>query len=160
MLRVVAIDLALAEHRDALLALLDQYASSAEGGSKALAGAARERLPALLAATPGYRGWLAYLDGQAVGLLNSFAGVSTFQARALVNVHDITVDPSYQRRGIGTALLRALEEFAREQGCCKITLEVLDGNRPAVAAYRKAGFAPYGLDPAYGAALFFEKKID
>ena len=160
MLRVVAIDLALAEHRQALLALLDQYASGAEGGATPMAPAALERLPALLAATPGYRGWLAYLGDEAVGLLNSFAGVSTFRARPLVNVHDIAVDPRYQRRGIGSALLAALEDFARAQGCCKITLEVLEGNSAAVAAYRKAGFAPYGLDPAYGAALFFEKKID
>ena len=160
MLRVVAIDLEQVEHREALVALLDQYASGPEGGATPLPAPVRESLPALLAATPHYRGWLAYLDDEPVGLMNCFAGVSTFRARPLLNIHDITVDPRYHRRGVGTALLAALDEVARAEGYCKITLEVLEGNSGAVAAYRKAGFAPYGLDPAYGAARFFEKKFD
>ncbi len=160
MLRIVPIELERREHRDALVALLDQYASGPEGGATPLSPAVRERLPALLAATAHYRGWLAYLDDEAVGVLNCFTAVSTFRAQSLLNIHDIAVDPRYHRRGIGSALLAALDTVARTEGHCKITLEVLEGNSAAVAAYRKAGFAPYGLDPAFGAARFFEKKFD
>ena len=160
MLRVIAIDLDRVEHRDALVALLDQYASGPEGGAKPLSAPVREQLPGLLAATPHYRGWLAFLDGEAVGLMNCFAGVSTFRARPLLNIHDITVDPRYHRRGVGSALLAALDEVVRSEGYCKITLEVLEGNIAATQAYRKAGFVPYGLDPALGAARFLEKPFD
>ena len=44
-------------------------------------------------------------------------------------------------------------------GCCKLTLEVLDGNAPAKAAYEKFGFASYELDPAVGGALCWQKKL-
>ncbi len=37
-------------------------------------------------------------------------------------------------------MLRKVREIARQRGCCKITLEVLEGNDVAQAAYRKFGF--------------------
>ena len=48
---------------------------------------------------------------------------------------------------------------ARQLGCCKLTLEVLSNNRRALAAYERAGFAPYVLDPAAGQALFLQKLL-
>ena len=39
------------------------------------------------------------------------------------------------------------------------TLEVLEGNRVARAAYEKAGFGAYVLDPAAGRALFWQKPL-
>ena len=35
-------------------------------------------------------------------------------------------------------------------GCCKLTLEVLEGNKLAQAAYIANGFAGYQLDPEMG----------
>ena len=156
---ITPVDLDSLLHQSALRALLDEYARTPEGGGQALGPDVLARLPEVLAASRCYTGWLAWADDAAVGLLNGFLGVSTFRARPLLNIHDIIVSATWRRRGIGQALLAAAEAGAREQGCCKLTLEVLTGNAPAINAYRNAGFAPYELDPAMGQAMFFEKKL-
>jgi ribosomal protein S18 acetylase RimI-like enzyme len=143
----------------ALVGLLDEYARSAEGGGHALDPAAAARLPGLLADRPNYLGWLAWDGSQAVGLVNCFEGVSTFKARPLLNIHDIAVTAGRRGQGIGRSLLAAVEQAARERGCCKLTLEVLEGNARAIGLYRDSGFAAYELDPAMGRAMFFEKWL-
>jgi ribosomal protein S18 acetylase RimI-like enzyme len=52
-----------------------------------------------------------------------------------------------------------VEEIAVELGCCKLTLEVLEGNHIAQAAYKSFGFNGYELNPQTGRALFWEKKL-
>jgi ribosomal protein S18 acetylase RimI-like enzyme len=42
-------------------------------------------------------------------------------------------------------LLEAVEGKARELGCCKLTLEVMDNNDHALRAYEAAGFSRYSL---------------
>jgi GNAT superfamily N-acetyltransferase len=126
---IVAVDLNRAEHRSALLTLLDEYARTPEGGGSALDPAAMARLCDVLAARDHYTGWLAFLGDQPVGLINCFEGVSTFRALPLLNIHDIVVTLAWRRRGIGRRLIEAAESGARERGCCKLTLEVLEGNR-------------------------------
>ena len=158
-LTVCPIDLDDAAHVAAMLGLLDEYAAGPTGRGHGLDEAVRARLPAVLAARPYYAGWLAFVDGEPAGVVNCFEGVSTFRAQPLLNIHDIAVSPRFQRRGVGSALLAAVEADARARGCCKITLEVLEGNSQAVAAYLKAGFEPYSLDPAMGRAMFFERKF-
>jgi ribosomal protein S18 acetylase RimI-like enzyme len=49
---------------------------------------------------------------------------------------------------------------ARERGCCKLTLEALEGNTGAIALYRSVGFVAYELDPAMGRAGFLEKLLN
>lgn len=156
---IVSVDLDDPRHVDDLLNLLDEYASGPAGNGAPLVPQARERLPALLRSTSSYRGWLAYSADQAAGLVNCFDGVSTFRAMPLMNVHDLIVGERFRRRGIGSALLAQVEHAARARGCCKITLEVLEGNAGALAAYRKAGFMPYQLDPRMGRAVFLEKHL-
>ena len=153
------IDLADAGQVAALLALLDEYAAGPTGRGHGLDDEVRSRLPAVLAARAYYAGWLAFVDGEPAGVVNCFEGVSTFRAQPLLNIHDIAVSPRFQRRGVGGALLAAVEAEARARGCCKITLEVLEGNASAIAAYRKAGYEPYALEPAMGRAMFFERKF-
>jgi len=74
-----------------------------------------------------------------VGLANCFMGFSTFAARPLVNIHDLVVLPGYRGKGIGQALLQAVEQIAKERGCCKLVLEVRTDN-PAERLYRREGF--------------------
>jgi ribosomal protein S18 acetylase RimI-like enzyme len=163
--RIEAIRLEDSQHCEALGFLLDTYAAGPTGRGAPLSQQARESLPGLLHRLPHYRGWLAFAGsalncgGQPAGLVNAFLGVSTFRARLLLNIHDICVHPNFQRRGIGTALLRVVEHAARSEGCCKITLEVLEGNLGALATYRRAGFGGYRLDPALGQAILLEKLL-
>ena len=157
--RIVRIDLTDPRHCAALFALLDEYAAGPTGRGYGLDAEVRHQLPALLAARPHYCGWLAYVGDEPAGVLNGFEGVSTFKARPLLNIHDIAVSPRWQRHGIGRALLAAAQAEALARGCCKLTLEVLQGNSGALAAYAQAGFEPYELDPAMGRAVFLEKPL-
>jgi len=156
--------IALADYADpadavALVELLDAYARDPMGGGEPLRSEVRERLPSALAAHPGAFSLIARVDGEPAGLANCFTGFSTFAAAPLVNLHDIAVLPRFRGRGVARALLAAVEAEARERGACKLTLEVLSGNSPAIALYADVGFAQYGLDPAHGAAQFWEKKL-
>jgi ribosomal protein S18 acetylase RimI-like enzyme len=56
-------------------------------------------------------------------------------------------------------MLQKVEQVANKRGCCKITLEVLEGNTVAKNAYLKFGFAGYALDPEMGNAMFWEKAL-
>ena len=75
-------------------------------------------------------------------------------------MHDIVVTARFRGQGVGRALLARAQDHARSRGCCKLTLEVLEGNERAIALYRTMGFDPYELDPAMGRAMFFEKWLD
>lgn len=153
------VDLSNQAHAGAVTDLVHEYAAGPTGRGHGLDAEARARLPRMLAERPHYLGYLAFSANEPAGLVNCFEGVSTFRAQPLLNVHDIVVRTQYRRRGIGTALLAAVEQEALARGCCKLTLEVLQGNAGAIHAYLKAGFEPYALDPDMGRAVFFEKKF-
>ena len=55
--------------------------------------------------------------------------------------------------------MNVIEAIARERNYCKLTLEVLQGNKAAQHSYRKSGFTPYQLDPNMGHALFWHKVL-
>ncbi len=143
----------------ALVMLLDAYARDPMGGGEGLADDVKDRLCGDLAAHPLASSFIAWLDDQAVGLVNCIEAYSTFKARPLLNIHDIAVLPTHRGQGIGQALLAAAEAHARERGCCKLTLEVLTGNAVALRSYERFGFAPYALDPAAGQASFMQKWL-
>ena len=50
------------------------------------------------------------------------------------------VHPDSQHRGIGAALVKVIEDWARQQQARRLWLQVNRGNTQAVAAYRKYGF--------------------
>ncbi|MDF2637843.1 MAG: family N-acetyltransferase [Novosphingobium lindaniclasticum] len=154
----------LADYADAgdaarVVALLGSYARDPMGGGKPLSEDVRERLVPGLAAHPGAFSLLAFEGDDAVGLANCITGFSTFAARPLVNIHDMAVLPAARGRGVGRALMLAVEEEARARGACKITLEVLSGNATAKGLYASLGYGDYALDPEAGTALFWDKKL-
>ena len=143
----------------ALVFLLDAYAQDPMGGGEALQTEASARLCADLSLIPGAASFIAWHDGQAIGLINCFEGYSTFKAKPLLNVHDIAVLSCHRGQGVAQALLKAAETHALVRGCCKLTLEVLSGNSPAMASYKRFGFEQYELDPAAGQAQFMQKWL-
>jgi len=146
-------------HAKALGLLLDQYARDAMGGGRGLSVDVQENLAAELAKRPHAFSVLAFAGGEPVGLVNCFEGFSTFACRPLVNIHDVVVIAPWRGRGVSQRMLAEVEKIARQRGCCKLTLEVLEGNLPAQAAYRRQGFAGYELDPQMGRALFWQKDL-
>ena len=159
MIDILIADYKRPSHQQAILMLLDAYASDPMGGGRGLDEAAKRRLLPLLAEQSGAFSVLAFFDRKPAGLVNCFQALSTFQAKPLINIHDVTVLPEYRGRGLSTAMLCKVENVARQRGCCKLTLEVLEGNEIARRAYEKFGFSGYELDPALGQALFWEKKL-
>ncbi|WP_156839802.1 GNAT family N-acetyltransferase [Novosphingobium aquimarinum] len=147
--------------RDAadLVALLDAYSRDPMGAGAPLDEPVRDVLPKRLAAVPGAFSLIAREGEDAVGLANCFTGFSTFAARPLVNIHDLAVLSGHRGKGIGRRLMAAVDAEARKRGACKVTLEVLTGNRTAQALYEACGFAAYALDPEAGTAQFWEKKL-
>lgn len=125
----------------AVVVILNSYASDPMGGATPLPPDVQARLVRGLAEHPTTLVLLAFADGRAVGVAVCFFGFSTFQARPLLNVHDLAVLPEYRGRRIGRALLDAVEARARARGCCKLTLEVLEQNQRARALYAACGFA-------------------
>ncbi|SFP78117.1 Acetyltransferase (GNAT) family protein [Variovorax sp. OK605] len=158
------IDVRLVDYRDAaqaaaLVELLDAYASDPAGGGTPLDAAVRQGLPAALAARPQAFSVLAYDGEQAVGLVNCIEGFSTFACQPLVNVHDVVVLAGHRGRRVAQKMFALVEQEARKRGACKLTLEVLSGNAPALRTYAREGFEGYQLDPAFGHAVFLQKKL-
>ncbi|MDE2584182.1 MAG: GNAT family N-acetyltransferase [Betaproteobacteria bacterium] len=158
-LQICPTELADPGHAAAFLDLLEHYACDPMGGGTGLKPEVRASLVAELLRVPHFHSALAWHEGVAVGLINCFAGFSTFAAKPLLNIHDIVVRREYRGTGIGQQLLAWAAGRGRELDCCKLTLEVLANNQRALAAYTQAGFAPYVLDPAAGQALFLEKRL-
>ncbi|MBJ2254570.1 GNAT family N-acetyltransferase [Pseudomonas sp. MF6784] len=146
-------------HAEAIGLLLNHYAQDPMGGGHALSADLLQQLPAELAKRPHAFSVLAFVGGEPAGLVNCFEGFSTFACRPLVNVHDVVVKESFRGLGLSQKMLQKVEEIARQRGCCKITLEVLEGNPVAQASYRKFGFDDSIFDPAHGRMLFWSKAL-
>jgi ribosomal protein S18 acetylase RimI-like enzyme len=159
MIDIVEADLAQAEHARAFIGLLDAYAMDQTGGGAPLSEFVRANLASELRKRDTAHVVLAYVDDTPAGLLVCIEGFSTFACKPLFNIHDAIVLPQYRGQGVFRRMLEKLETIARATGCCKITLEVLEGNHAAQAVYRATGFEGYALDPALGRAMFWQKKL-
>jgi GNAT superfamily N-acetyltransferase len=154
----------IADYRDpiqgeAVLNLLNQYACDPMGGGEPISQHVRDNLLTSMAHNANAVTFMAKLGEDYIGLANCFYGFSTFACAPLLNIHDFTVITKHRGKGVGKALMAAIESQARQSGCCKITLEVLEGNHPAKHLYEQCGFAGYALDPKMGEAMFWDKKL-
>jgi ribosomal protein S18 acetylase RimI-like enzyme len=158
-IEIVEADLMLPEHARAVVQLLDDYARDPMGGRKALSPFVKANLVAELRKRDAAHVILAFVDGESAGLVICLEGFSTFACRPLLNIHDAVVSAEHRGRGLCKGMLQVAETIAQRLGCCKMTLEVLEGNVVAQAAYTSCGFAAYELDPRMGKAMFWEKKL-
>ena len=89
--------------------------------------------------------WLCAVDGKTVA---GYIGSQTVLGEA--DMMNVAVSPDYRRRGIGRALVLALEKALQTQmQATVLTLEVRDSNAPAIALYDALGFTQVGLRKNY-----------
>jgi RimJ/RimL family protein N-acetyltransferase len=81
---------------------------------------------------------VAVADGQVIGMIHTTVSRHGFGEFGML------VDREWRGRGVGSALLQATVDWAREQGLHKLCLEVFAHNTAAIALYLKCGFVEEG----------------
>lgn len=121
----------------ALARLLEQlgYPASAEDVARRLARLAASDADLLL---------VAELEGRVVGLAGLHVSPSLEYDLDAAKVSAIAVDELYRRRGIGEALMAAVEAEARARGCVLLFLTTAERRKDAHAFYRRIGFEETG----------------
>jgi GNAT superfamily N-acetyltransferase len=143
----------------AIEAMLAAYAIEPSGNGEPLPGSVMAALIPGLQELPTSRVFLAWDGATPVGMGICFLGYSTFMGKKTLNIHDLVVIASHRGQGIGGRLLAAIESQAGQWGVGKITMEVLEHNRPARSLYHRAGFSQVQGGPGFGGTLFYQKKI-
>ena len=156
---IVEADLGRTDHQEAVRALTAAYAIDPMGNGGPLPSDVLDRLIPGLQAHPTTLIFLAYRDRHAIGLATCFRGFSTFTARPLINISDLSILPEFRGRGLGRQLLAAVERRARELGCCRVTLEVQENNRSARRMYEAYGFSQAVYGPTTGGSLYYWKSL-
>jgi GNAT superfamily N-acetyltransferase len=146
-------------HASAIVYLLNEYAKDEMGGGEELSAFTQTNLVSEMAKRSSIHVVIAFVDGKPAGLINCIESFSTFACKPILNIHDVVVLSEFRGKGISSLLLKKAEEIAVSLDCCKLTLEVLEGNKTAQAAYVANGFAGYQLDPVMGRAMFWQKKL-
>jgi ribosomal protein S18 acetylase RimI-like enzyme len=139
--------------------LLDAYSKDQMGGSQPLPESVRSNLANELSKLPHAFSIICCVNNKPAGLVNCFEAFSTFKCKPLINIHDVVVVNEFRGLDLSQQMLSKVEEIAKLKGCCKITLEVLEGNKVAQNSYIKFGFAGYELDPIMGKALFWQRNV-
>ncbi|MBE6750888.1 MAG: GNAT family N-acetyltransferase [Ruminococcaceae bacterium] len=57
-------------------------------------------------------------------------------------IMDVIVTEAHRNKGFGTALMNSAKDWAKEQNCSFINLDVLTTNTNAISLYEKLGFIP------------------
>lgn len=87
---------------------------------------------------PGHHLLVAYVDGQPAGMITGVELTHPDKGTEMF-LYELGVHPSFQRRGIGKALVNALAELAREKGCYGMFVLTDRENVAAMQTYRGTG---------------------
>ena len=82
-------------------------------------------------------GYTLWESGVLVGAV--FARMRTIHNGNQIVVEDLFVSPVHQRKGYGTELLDAIENYAKENGCINISLSTVR-DHPSFDFYKKLGY--------------------
>lgn len=86
-------------------------------------------------------------DSQVVGMVNLLYTVSTALGDRVALLEDMVVSPSDRNSGVGSRLLEQAIQFARLDGCKRITLLTDHSNESAQRFYQKHGFGFSAMIP-------------
>ena len=117
---------------------LAMRAKASWGYDDAFMAACRDELTLTPQQMAAWRIWVAELDGQVAGMI-------ALSLDDGAEVQDFFVEPAFQGRGVGGALMEALMEAASASGATE--LEV-DADPNAEAIYAKLGFETFSRSPS------------
>ncbi len=70
------------------------------------------------------------------------SAVDQVEGDRMTHIFLLYVMPQHRRQGIGSALVRQAEEWTKQRGDRKISLQVFIQNQPALNLYKKLGYQP------------------
>jgi GNAT superfamily N-acetyltransferase len=83
--------------------------------------------------------WVAERDGDIVGYASATLDFSTLSARTFVHLDCLYLDPQARNRALGSALMAAVAEFGRRQGCSDMQWQTPAWNEAALRFYDRSG---------------------
>jgi aminoglycoside 3-N-acetyltransferase I len=90
-------------------------------------------------AAPGHHLLFAYADdGRAVGMISGVEMTHPDKGTEMF-IYELGVAPAARLQGVGSSLVTALAEVARENGCYGMWVGTETDNEAALATYRRAG---------------------
>ncbi|HEY0092845.1 MAG TPA: GNAT family N-acetyltransferase [Archangium sp.] len=90
---------------------------------------------------------LAWVEGRVAGTAQ-LVEAGKANARHRAEVSKVLVHSAFRRRGLGAALMRAVEERARRQGKRTLVLDTREGD-PSERLYQSLGWSRVGVIPQY-----------
>lgn len=108
---------------------------------------------AILAAPEHGQILLLKIDHHVVGMVSLLYLISTAMGGKVAMLEDMIIVATFRSQGLGKQLLTAAIDFAREQGCLRITLLTDADNQRAQQFYQKQGFV-------HSAMLPMRKKLE
>jgi ribosomal protein S18 acetylase RimI-like enzyme len=94
--------------------------------------------------------FVAYVDNQAVGFLTAYRLQRMDAKKAEVLLYEIGVAENFQKRGIGTALIESVKNWARNNGADEVWVLTYNSNIAAMALYSSTG----GIEDEPGTRMF------
>lgn len=88
---------------------------------------------------PDFHALVAEADGHLVGMLVYYFLPYTAQNRPAVYIKELYVSEPARGRGVGSALMQALKQTARENRCTSVKWTVAPWNEPGIRFYEKLG---------------------
>lgn len=81
----------------------------------------------------------ALINGEVVGGLAAYVLTKFEQQRSEIYLYDLAVAEPFRRQGIATALIKKLQEIAKQRDVSVIFVQADVGDDPAIALYSKLG---------------------
>nr|WP_319510552.1 GNAT family N-acetyltransferase [uncultured Draconibacterium sp.] len=138
--KLIQVDLQNPLHCAQVVHLLNDYMEDEMGISEPMPDGLGPKIIEGLKRHTAYMGFFVCIGDNFAGLANCNLNFSTWIASPLINIHDLIVSPDFRQQGVGLFLLKGIENYAIENGYCRINLEVRHDNFKAQNLYRKAGF--------------------
>lgn len=98
----------------------------------------------LLGESPWMRGILAEVDGRPAGYAVTHPAGRLQRGERTLNLHHLWVEPGSRGRGVGRALVAAVEDQAAAAGCAAVVVDVEAENEVARRLYASLGFEDIG----------------